>query len=198
MGERKVVVIDEAHALRRTPAGRALVERFARDSRKWNTRVLAASQKPSDLLSLEAGGLIDECVIGGIEDPAGAAGALQLARIPTGLGYERAVATLALGGLRPNVGRGRTGARDFILRDADGYTERVRWDLGHLQHVLDALDTTAVGNPTTAPTEAQLVEQRTGRRALHTVEAAPTVDLRPAVAVTELDADADAVDWSIA
>lgn len=147
MGERKVVVIDEAHALRRTPAGRALVERFARDSRKWNTRVLAASQKPSDLLSLEAGGLIDECVIGGIEDPAEATGALRLARIPTGLGYERAVATLALGGLRPQVGQGRTGVRDFILRDADGYTERIRWDVGHLQHVLTALDTTAVGNP---------------------------------------------------
>ncbi|WP_380165625.1 ATP-binding protein [Jannaschia sp. R86511] len=154
MGERKVVAIDEAHALRRTAAGRALVERFARDSRKWNTRVLAASQKPGDLLTLEAGGLIDECVIGGIEDPDEAAAALGLARIPTGLGYERAVATLALGGLRPQVGRGRAGARDFILRDSDGYTERVRWDMGHLPHVLHALDTTAVGNPSTpAPRE---------------------------------------------
>jgi hypothetical protein len=147
MGERKVVVIDEAHALRRTPAGRALVERFARDSRKWNTRVLAASQKPSDLLSLEAGGLIDECVIGGIDDPQEALGALRLARIPTDLGYERAVATLALGGARPQAGTGRTGARDFIFRDADGYTERIRWDLGHLPHVLAALDTTAGGRP---------------------------------------------------
>ncbi len=126
------------------------MERFARDSRKWNTRVLAASQKPSDLLSLEAGGLIDECVIGGIEDPAEAMGALRLARIPTDLGYERAVATLALGGLRPQVGQGRTGVRDFILRDADGYTERIRWDVGHLHHVLTALDTTAVGNPVRA------------------------------------------------
>ncbi|MGF1646829.1 MAG: ATP-binding protein [Kineosporiaceae bacterium] len=154
MGERKVVVIDEAHALRRTPAGRALVERFARDSRKWNTRVLAASQKPSDLLSLEAGGLIDECVIGGIDDPQEALGALRLARIPTDLGYERAVATLALGGARPQAGTGRTGARDFIFRDADGYTERIRWDLGHLSHVLKALDTTAGGRsaaPTTPP-----------------------------------------------
>jgi hypothetical protein len=147
MGERKVVVIDEAHALRRTPAGRALVERFARDSRKWNTRVLAASQKPSDLVSLEAGGLIDECVIGGIDDPHEAVGALRLARIPTDLGYERAVATLALGGTRPQAGTGRTGARDFIFRDADGYTERIRWDLGHLPHVLAALDTTAGGRP---------------------------------------------------
>lgn len=195
MGERKVVVIDEAHALRRTPTGRALVERFARDSRKWNTRVLAASQKPSDLLSLEAGGLIDECVIGGIEDPAEAAGALQLARIPTGLGYERAVATLALGGLRPHVGRGRTGARDFILRDADGYTERVRWDLGHLQHVLDVLDTTAVGNLPAPATAPERREQHTGRRALHTVDVSPTVDLRvspPTEAEPELE------DWSIA
>lgn len=155
MGERKVVVIDEAHALRRTPAGRALVERFARDSRKWNTRVLAASQKPSDLVSLEAGGLIDECIIGGIEDPTEAMGALRLARIPTNLGYERAVATLALGGLRPTGGQGRTGARDFIFRDSDGYTERIRWDLGHLGHVIAALDTTAVGNPAPRPVQVQ-------------------------------------------
>jgi hypothetical protein len=151
MGERKVVVIDEAHALRRTPAGRALVERFARDSRKWNTRVLAASQKPSDLVSLEAGGLVDECVIGGIDDPQEALGALRLARIPTDLGYERAVATLALGGTRPQAGVGRSGARDFIFRDADGYTERIRWDLGHLPHVLAALDTTAGGRASAPP-----------------------------------------------
>ncbi|MGF1662547.1 MAG: ATP-binding protein [Kineosporiaceae bacterium] len=163
MGERKVVVIDEAHALRRTPAGRALVERFARDSRKWNTRVLAASQKPSDLVSLEAGGLIDECVIGGIDDPQEALGALRLARIPTDLGYERAVATLALGGTRPQAGTGRTGARDFIFRDADGYTERIRWDLGHLPHVLAALDTTAGGRPGAPTTPPRPPEPPAGR-----------------------------------
>ena len=160
--------------------------------------MLAASQKPSDLLSLEAGGLIDECVIGGIEDPAEAAGALQLARIPTGLGYERAVATLALGGLRPNVGRGRTGARDFIFRDADGYTERVRWDLGHLQHLLDALDTTAVGNLSPVASSAEeLAEERTGRRVLQSVDATPIVDLG-VTAPRAAEADVDIEDWSIA
>ncbi|WP_380163760.1 ATP-binding protein [Jannaschia sp. R86511] len=195
MGERKVVVIDEAHALRRTPAGRALVERFARDSRKWNTRVLAASQKPGDLLSLEAGGLIDECIIGGIEDPDEAAAALRLARIPTGLGYERAVATLALGGLRPHVGQGRTGARDVILRDADGYTERVRWDLGHLPHVLQALDTTAVGNPT-RPDQSHPIDLRsTKHAATHRGHRTPDVTRLNG---SETGTDAHAEDWSVA
>ena len=50
---RKGIFIDEAWALSTFTTGRRYIERAGRDSRKHNTRVLMASQNPSDLLRLD-------------------------------------------------------------------------------------------------------------------------------------------------
>jgi hypothetical protein len=157
--ERKLVALDETHFLGEWGAGRALFTRLGRDSRKWNTCVLAASQNPSDVLGMEVSNFISAAFVGRIEDEEVAADALRMLRVPAGVGYEGVLARLS-----PRSATGtRSGLREFVMRDVDGNVDRMRVDLDHLPHVLAALDTTA------APT-AERNEEEPVRREREVVE----------------------------
>jgi hypothetical protein len=137
--ERKLVALDETHFLGEWGAGRALFTRLGRDSRKWNTCVLAASQNPADVLGMEVSNFISAAFVGRIEDEQVAADALRMLRVPPGVGYEGVLARLS-----PRSATGvRSGLREFVMRDVDGNVDRMRVDLDHLPQVLAALDTTA-------------------------------------------------------
>jgi hypothetical protein len=154
--ERKLVALDETHFLGEWGAGRALFTRLGRDSRKWNTCVLAASQNPADVLGMEVSNFISAAFVGRIEDEQVAADALRMLRVPAGVGYEAVLSRLS-----PRSSSGtRSGLREFVMRDVDGNVDRMRVDLDHLPHVLVALDTTAPG------VERNLAELGPAQRAL--------------------------------
>jgi hypothetical protein len=151
--ERKLVALDETHFLGEWGAGRALFTRLGRDSRKWNTCVLAASQNPADVLGMEVSNFISAAFVGRIEDDQVAADALRMLRVPPGVGYEGVLARLS-----PRSATGvRSGLREFVMRDVDGNVDRMRVDLDHLPQVLAALDTTA------APISHPVVRVRSDR-----------------------------------
>ncbi|MGH3605418.1 MAG: ATP-binding protein, partial [Pseudonocardiaceae bacterium] len=144
--ERKGVWIDEAFFLSEVPTGRVLMNRFARDSRKWNVRVLLSSQVPADFLKIQGFvSLLDSVFVGRLDDGPAQADALRLLKVPIGVGYEQVVASLGRrpGGDRMATERDRA-PRQFIFGDGAGGVERVRVDLSgaHLEHLCTALDTT--------------------------------------------------------
>lgn len=136
MSSRKLVALDETHFLGEWSAGRALFTRLGRDSRKWNTCVLAASQNPADVLGMDVANFMSAAFVGRIEDDAAAKDGLRMLRVPTGVGYERALATLS-------AGRGAAGFREFVMRDVDGHVDKIRVDLNANPGLLAALNTTA-------------------------------------------------------
>ncbi|HKS43769.1 MAG TPA: ATP-binding protein [Amycolatopsis sp.] len=142
---RKGVWIDEAFFLSEVPTGRVLMNRFARDSRKWNVRVLLSSQIPADFLKIQGFvALLDSVFVGRLDDDGAQADALRLLKVPVGVGYEQVVAAL---GRRPgahrDVERDRE-PRQFIFGDGAGGVERIRVDFSgpHLDHLRRVLDTT--------------------------------------------------------
>nr|WP_084716317.1 ATP-binding protein [Saccharothrix syringae] len=143
---RKGVWIDEAFFLSEVPTGRVLMNRFARDSRKWNVRVLLSSQIPADFLRIQGFvALLDSVFVGRLDDDQAQADALRLLKVPVGAGYEQVVASLGRrpGGVRNNTERDRA-PRQFIFADGAGGVERIRIDFSgpHLEHLRNALDTT--------------------------------------------------------
>ncbi|WP_406601878.1 ATP-binding protein [Lentzea sokolovensis] len=144
--QRKGVWIDEAFFLSEVPTGRVLMNRFARDSRKWNVRVLLSSQIPADFLKIQGFvTLLDSVFVGRLDDDSAQADALRLLKVPIGAGYEQVVASL---GRRPGGERNATerdrAPRQFIFGDGAGGVERIRIDFSgpHLEHLRNALDTT--------------------------------------------------------
>ena len=136
MQARKLVALDETHFLGEWSAGRALFTRLGRDSRKWNTCVLAASQNPADVLGMDVANFMSAAFVGRIEDEDAARDGLRMLRVPTGVGYERALATLS-------SGRGASAHREFVMRDVDGHVDKLRIDLTANRPLLEALNTTA-------------------------------------------------------
>jgi AAA-like domain len=142
---RKGVWIDEAFFLSEVPTGRVLMNRFARDSRKWNVRVLLSSQIPADFLRIQGFvTLLDSVFVGRLDDDQAQEDALRLLKVPVGAGYEQVVASL---GRRPGGHRDTvrdTAPRQFIFGDGAGGVERIRIDLSgpHLDHLRTAMDTT--------------------------------------------------------
>ncbi len=142
---RKGVWIDEAFFLSEVPTGRVLMNRFARDSRKWNVRVLLSSQIPADFLRIQGFvTLLDSVFVGRLDDESAQADALRLLKVPIGAGYEQVIASL---GRRPGAHRDTmrdTSPRQFIFGDGAGGVERIRIDLSgpHLEHLRAAMDTT--------------------------------------------------------
>lgn len=136
MQSRKLVALDETHFLGEWSAGRALFTRLGRDSRKWNTCVLAASQNPADVLGMDVANFMSAAFVGRIEDEDAARDGLRMLRVATGVGYERALASLS-------SGRGATGFREFVMRDVDGNVDKIRVDLTANPSLLEALNTTA-------------------------------------------------------
>lgn len=138
MQSRKLVALDETHFLGEWSAGRALFTRLGRDSRKWNTCVLAASQNPADVLGMDVANFMSAAFVGRIEDEDAAKDALRMLRVPTGAGYERVLA-----GLSSTRGQGSDGFREFVMRDVDGNVDKLRVDLRANPSLLKALNTTA-------------------------------------------------------
>ena len=136
---RKGIFIDEAWALSTFTTGRRFIERAGRDSRKHNTRVLMASQNPSDLLRLDLANLVSAAFIGRLTDEKAQEDALRfIPGIQPGQGYEAIFESLS----RPTA-TGRRGPREFVFSDGSGGVERIRMDLSAHPEVLEALDTTA-------------------------------------------------------
>jgi hypothetical protein len=147
MQTRKLVALDETHFLGEWSAGRALFTRLGRDSRKWNTCVLAASQNPADVLGMDVANFMSAAFVGRLEDEDAARDGLRMLRVQTGVGYERALANLssghAAGGGTGGSG-GTAGAfREFVMRDVDGHVDKIRVDLTANPGLLQALNTTA-------------------------------------------------------
>ena len=136
MQSRKLVALDETHFLGEWSAGRALFTRLGRDSRKWNTCVLAASQNPADVLGMDVANFMSAAFVGRIEDEEAAREGLRMLRVATGVGYERALASLS-------SGHGAAGFREFVMRDVDGHVDKIRVDLSANPRLLEALNTTA-------------------------------------------------------
>jgi hypothetical protein len=142
---RKGVWIDEAFFLSEVPTGRVLMNRFARDSRKWNVRVLLSSQIPADFLRIQGFvALLDSVFVGRLDDDQAQEDALRLLKVPVGAGYEQVVASL---GRRPGGNRDTvrdTAPRQFVFGDGAGGVERIRIDLSgpHLDHLRGVMDTT--------------------------------------------------------
>lgn len=142
---RKGVWIDEAFFLSEVPTGRVLMNRFARDSRKWNVRVLLSSQIPADFLRMQGFvALLDSVFVGRLDDEEAQADALRLLKVPVGVGYEQVVSAL---GRRPGAHRGVERDREprqFIFGDGAGGVERIRVDFSgpHLEHLRAVMDTT--------------------------------------------------------
>ncbi|MEV4643594.1 ATP-binding protein [Saccharopolyspora sp. NPDC049357] len=154
-GERKGVWIDEAFFLSEVPTGRVLMNRFARDSRKWNVRVLLSSQIPADFLRIQGFvSLLDSVFIGRLDDEQAQADALRLLKVPVDAGYEQVVSAL---GRRPGPARNATqrdrAPRQFIFGDGAGGVEKIRIDFSgpHLEHLRDSLDTTPASEPDAEP-----------------------------------------------
>lgn len=136
---RKGIFLDEAWALSTFGSGRRFIDRAARDSRKHNTRVLLASQNPSDLLRLDLANLISAAFIGRLTDEEAQRDALRfLPGVREGVGYESIFGTLS----RPSRA-GRRGAREFVFSDGAGGIERLRMDMSAHPELLEALRTTA-------------------------------------------------------
>jgi hypothetical protein len=144
--ERKGVWIDEAFFLSEVPTGRVLMNRFARDSRKWNVRVLLSSQIPADFLRIQGFvSLLDSVFVGRLDEDQAQSDALRLLKVPVDAGYEQVISAL---GRRPGPARNNTERdrepRQFVFADGAGGVERIRVDFSgpHLEHLRGALDTT--------------------------------------------------------
>jgi hypothetical protein len=139
---RKGVALDESHFLSQVPTGKVLIDRLARDSRKFNVRALFASQLAGDLLRVSGfASLVNAVFVGRTDDDEAQAEALRLLRVPTGVGYEAMLGTLSP---RPrHDDRPDDTPRQFVFADGHGGVEKVRIDLEspHLEHLRDALDT---------------------------------------------------------
>jgi hypothetical protein len=124
------------------PTGKVLIDRLARDSRKFNVRALFASQLAGDLLRVSGfASLVNAVFVGRTDDEQAQAEALRLLRVPTGVGYEQMLGTLSP---RPrHDDRPDDTPRQFVFADGHGGVEKIRIDLEapHLDHVREALDT---------------------------------------------------------
>jgi hypothetical protein len=178
--QRKGVWIDEAFFLSEVPTGRVLMNRFARDSRKWNVRVLLSSQIPADFLKIQGFvTLLDSVFVGRLDDDDAQADALRLLKVPVGVGYEQVVAAL---GRRPGVARGGLERdrepRQFIFGDGAGGVERIRVDFSgpHLEHLRNVMDTTP-GSKEARPSDKVRHDPEPGAELVPQHVAAPPEDV---------------------
>ncbi|HVH22386.1 MAG TPA: ATP-binding protein, partial [Pseudonocardia sp.] len=144
---RKGVALDETHFLSQVPTGKVLIDRLARDSRKFNVRALFASQLAGDLLRVSGfASLVNAVFVGRTDDAEAQTEALRLLRVPSGVGYEQLLGTLSP---RPRHDDGPDDTpRQFVFADGHGGVEKIRIDLEgpHLEHVRVALDTNPDAN----------------------------------------------------
>jgi hypothetical protein len=141
---RKFVGLDEAHFMQGWGSGRAFLIRLARDSRKWNIAALVASQNPADILELDMQNLVSTVFVGRIaDDEQVAAEALRLLGVPVAAGYEAVLAGLSQ--QADTTSHDRLGYREFVMRDVDGRTQKIRVDVSYVDGLLTTLNTTPGG-----------------------------------------------------
>jgi hypothetical protein len=116
MGRRSVLLLDELHEPMKTSAGRALYNRLARDSSKWNTAIYAASQDPADILAGDVKDYLASVTVGRLKTAESARRGLEL------LGVDGAGHVSTLQGLD---------AGEFVHADIDGQVARVRADIDY-------------------------------------------------------------------
>jgi hypothetical protein len=132
MLEPKLVGADELGLLGDWGSGKALLNRWARDSRKWRMRVLAASQDPAEVLGLNVAALIDDAFVGRTVNADVAGRSLDM------LGVDRAYRG-ELAGLSARRPDGTAPAyREFVAR-VNGGVERLMVDFGARPGLLAAL-----------------------------------------------------------
>lgn len=129
-GQRKLLVVDETHALVRSGTGQSLLNDLSRNSRKQNTRVLLLSQNAGDVLTAGVGNLTGAVLAGRAVDPGEQRQALELLGLQTGVGYEQVLESLP------------PGEGEFIFADGTGGMERIAVDLDFDPRVAAALNTT--------------------------------------------------------
>jgi AAA domain-containing protein len=147
-GQRKMVILDEAHALTRDEVGRSQVTELSRDSRKNNTCAVLISQNPGDLLEAGIANLVAASFAGRTEGDAEQEATIRLLGLPPGAGYEARLAELSQDAL---AGSGTTG--EFLVRDGCGGLEQIQIDLGDDPDLLYALNSTP-GTAAAAPSPA--------------------------------------------
>ncbi|HEY2205447.1 MAG TPA: ATP-binding protein, partial [Pseudonocardia sp.] len=164
---RKGVALDESHFLSQVPTGKVLIDRLARDSRKFNVRALFASQLAGDLLRVSGfASLVNAVFVGRTDDAEAQADALRLLRVPTGVGYEQMLGTLSP---RPrHDDRPDDTPRQFVFADGHGGVEKIRIDMEapHLAHLAEALDTNPDAARVNAPNVPSPAVGRSGEQAL--------------------------------
>lgn len=142
--KRKLVGLDEAYILNGWPSGAAFMARLERDSRKHNTGVVIASQKPVDIRDVD--NLVTSVFVGRCNPKSKVLDqARELLNLPPDAGYEAVIARLS------STPIGQRGAvhdlpyREFVYADALGRVQTIRVDLTHLPELLAALNTTPGG-----------------------------------------------------
>lgn len=176
MNARKLVALDETHELTRISSGRALMNKLARDSRKWNTRVFFSSQNVSDFFfSANVANLLDAVFIGRTEGADAQREALRVLRVPLDVGYEEVLAGLSHGARTDgpdDVASRSSVPREFVMADGAGGIEKIAIDKSGLPaRVQEALDTTARPGRARPRRSSAVVEPRRPDRA------APVIDL---------------------
>ncbi|MFH8993129.1 ATP-binding protein [Streptomyces sp. NPDC017940] len=138
VGERKGLLLDEAHFFQRVSSGRELLRKTGRDSRKHNARALLLSQDGQDAQMAGIENWIESVFVGRTVGSDAQRAALKLLNVPEGSGYEDMLA-----GLSPHAqGANRQQDREFIFRDGTGAVERITVPVRHRPALLDALDST--------------------------------------------------------
>lgn len=136
--QRKMIALDEGGMLARWGSGQSLFTGLARNSRKWNTAAIVASQNPGDILGMNVDNFVSTVFGGRVESESNASDGLNMLRIKAGHGYEQVLASLS-----PQVAlsdeRKRRGARDFLVKDVMGQVEKVKLDWSHDPELLAAL-----------------------------------------------------------
>jgi hypothetical protein len=196
---RKGVALDETHFLSQVPTGKVLIDRLARDSRKFNVRALFASQLAGDLLRVSGfASLVNAVFVGRTDDGEAQNEALRLLKVPIGVGYEQMLGTLSP---RPrHDDRPDDTPRQFVFADGHGGVEKIRIDLEapHLEHVREALDTNPDANRVSLSGPASPYVPAAVRAPDEPAPARPVTAPRTGVTleVTELgdDGDVDLVD----
>ncbi len=128
----KLIASDEMGQVGGGNALSASLNRWAMDSRKWNTSLLLLGQNPHHILRLspEVANLLGFAMVGRMEDEDTARAALSILGAPQGHGYENTLMTL------------RTG--QFVLRDYDRVIDAV--DVVSVSEVVaEAANTTPPG-----------------------------------------------------
>ena len=85
---------------------------------------------------MDVANFMSAAFVGRIEDEDAARDGLRMLRVATGVGYERALATLS-------SGRGGSALREFVMRDVDGNVDKLCVDLSANPGLLEVLNTTA-------------------------------------------------------